>query len=160
MRRKLTDRFIKTLRPPASGRLVVADSEAQGLSLRITPTAAKSWLVRFRLPRQPQTACVVGPYPAISLAEARERARDIVTAAKKGRDLPAEEKRLEAERQKAAATSRTVRQLAAEFVENHCKAHQKRWRDDELRLRNHVLGPDRRPRRDRHPARRYRRAAR
>ena len=141
MRRKLTDRLIKTLRPPASGRLVVADSEAQGLSLRITPTGAKSWLVRFQLPRQPQTACVVGPYPAISLAEARERARDIVTAAKKGRDLPVEEKRIEAERQKAAATSRTVRQLAAEFVENHCKAHQKHWRDDELRLRNHVLGP-------------------
>jgi integrase len=62
-----------------------------------------------------------------------------VAAAKRGVDLIAEEGRLEVERQKAAASARTIRELATEYVERHCKPHLRGWRQVEQRLRNHVL---------------------
>jgi hypothetical protein len=62
-----------------------------------------------------------------------------VAAAKRGVDLIAEEQRQETERQKAAASARTIRELAAEYIERHCKSHQRRWRQVEIRLHNHVL---------------------
>jgi hypothetical protein len=43
------------------------------------------------------------------------------------------------DRAAAAASARTVRELATEYVDKHCKPHQRRWRDTELRLHNHVL---------------------
>jgi site-specific recombinase XerD len=63
----------------------------------------------------------------------------MVAAAKRGVDLIADETRLAAERQKAAASARTIRELAAEYIERHCKSHQRRWRQVEIRLHNHVL---------------------
>jgi hypothetical protein len=140
MRHRLTDRYLQTVRAPASGRLVVADTEVRGLSLRVTSNGTRSFLVRYRLPKQPQRSYTVpGTYPEASLADARQQARDIVAAAKRGIDLIAEERRQETERQKAAASARTIRELAAEYIDKHCKPHQRRWRDLELRLNNHVI---------------------
>jgi hypothetical protein len=140
MRHRLTDRYLQTVKAPESGRLVVADTEASGLSLRVTPSGTRTFLVRYRLPRQPQRSHTIpGSYPACTLAEARQRARDIVTAAKRGLDLVAEEERREIERQKAEATARTVSELVSEYIEKHCRPHQRQWRDTELRLLKHVV---------------------
>jgi hypothetical protein len=106
----------------------------------VTSNGIRSFLVRYRLPKQLQRSYTVpGTYPETGLADARQRARDIVAAAKRGIDLIAEERRQEAERQKAEATARTVSELAAEYIDKHCKPHQRRWRDLELRLNNHVI---------------------
>jgi integrase len=75
----------------------------------------------------------------VTLATARQKAREVVAAAKGGLDLVAERGRLEAERLKAAASARTVRELVAEYVERHCKPHLRGWRQVEQRLHNHVL---------------------
>ena len=139
MRRKLTDRLINSLKAIEGRRLVIVDAEVRGLCLRVMPTGARSWLVRYRLPRQAQKAHVVGSYPGISLSAARQRARDVTGAGKRGVDLPAQERRDVEDREKAAATARTVSQLATEFIENYAKPHHRRWRDTELRLHNHVL---------------------
>src|SRR6516225_8307470 len=141
MRHRLTDRYLQTVRA-TSGRLVVADTEVTGLTLRVTPNGTRSFVVRYRPRRQAQRNFTIpGTYPALSLADARQRARDIVAAAKRGIDLIAEEQGQEIERQKAAASARTIRELAAEYIERHCKPHQRRWRYVELSLRNHVLPP-------------------
>ena len=50
MRHKLTDRYIQTVKPPGSGRLVVADTEVTGLTLRVTPNGSRSFVVRYRPP--------------------------------------------------------------------------------------------------------------
>src|SRR5215469_10471317 len=140
MRHKLTDRFIQTVKPPPTGRLVVADTEVTGLSLRVTPNGVRSFLIRYRPRRQPQKSWTVpGTYPEVTLATARQKAREIVAAAKGGVDLIAELGRLEAERLKAAASARTIRELAAEYIERHCKPHQRRWRKVELCIHSHVL---------------------
>ena len=140
MLRKLTDRYLQTVKAPATGRLVIADTDVTGLSLRVTPNGTRSWLVRYRPRRQPQKAHTLpGNYPGITLSAARLRARDIVAAAKRGVDLPAEEKVRQVEHQKVSANARTVRALVSEYVENHCKPHQRQWKDAERRLKNHVL---------------------
>jgi len=140
MKHRLTDRYLQTAKAPASGRLVVADTEVRGLSVRVTANGNRTFLVRYRLPRQAQRAYTVpGVYPGTTLAEARQRAREIVAAAKRGLDLVAEEQRREAERQKAEATARTVGELVAEYIERHCRPHHRRWRDVEQRLLKHVV---------------------
>src|SRR6516164_977951 len=116
MKKKLTDRYLQTVKPPAAGRLVVADTDARGLTFRMTRNAVKSFTVRYRVRGHEQRSYTVGTYPGVALAQARQRARDIVAAARRGVDLVAEERQLEAQRQKAAATSRTVAQVAAEYI--------------------------------------------
>jgi len=114
MKTKLTDRFIRTRKPPASGRLIVTDTAVPGLSLRINPASNKNpeglrfWLLRYRPRHQARRSSVLGPYPALSLADARQRAGDIVNAANKGIDLLAEEERHAEERRKVEAMARTI----------------------------------------------------
>ena len=107
MIKKLTDRYLKTLSPPASGRLVIVDSETRGLTLRVTPSGIRSWSVRYRVRgqnQQPQrTYTLPVGYPMISLGDARQRAHAIRAAARAGRDLIVEELRNAAERERADA---------------------------------------------------------
>ena len=50
--------------------------DGHGLHLYITPNGTKTWRVAYRLDGKPQTA-TLGPYPLLSLAEAREK-RDVL----------------------------------------------------------------------------------
>jgi hypothetical protein len=115
MARKLTEVRLKTLKPLAKKRLVEVDSEVPGLCFRVTASGARSWLIRYRVKGQSGQRCVVpGPYPTVSLAAARQRAREIIAAAKRGEDLA------EGERKRAAAAAATkpdtVANVAEEFI--------------------------------------------
>ena len=140
--KRLSDAYLRSLAAPATGRLVVPDKAVEGLSLRITAKGARSWLVRYRPRRQKQRATVLGPYPSMSLADARERASAIVSAAKRGVDLIAEERRAaeeaaEAER-RAQERARSVETVAEDFLK-HCKARLKSWRQVDSWVRNHIV---------------------
>jgi integrase len=115
MARKLTEVRLKTLKPPAKGRLVEVDGEVPGLCFRVTASGARSWLIRYRVKGQPGQRCVVpGPYPTVSLAAARQRAREIIAAAKRGEDLAEGERKRAAVA--AATKSDTVANVAEEFI--------------------------------------------
>ena len=82
MKSKLTDRFIRTRKPPAiGGRLIMTDTVVRGLSLRINPASSKNpgglryWLFRYRPRGQGQRSSVLGPYPALSLSRATGTSR-------------------------------------------------------------------------------------
>jgi len=66
---KLTDTFVK--RKQGNGK-VQKHSDGGGLYLYITPEGKKSWRLGYRFLGK-QKLLVIGPYPAISLKEARER---------------------------------------------------------------------------------------
>jgi len=144
MKTKLTDRFIRTRKPPASGRLIVTDTAVPGLSLRINPASNKNpeglrfWLLRYRPRHQARRSSVLGPYPALSLADARQRAGDIVNAANKGIDLLAEEERHAEERRKVEAMARTIREVGDDYLA-HVKGQLKSYRGVESRFRNHIF---------------------
>jgi integrase len=144
MKTKLTDRLIRTRKPPAHGRLIMTDTAVPGLSLRINPASTKNpdglryWLLRYRPRYQAQRSTVLGPYPALSLADARQRASDIVNAAKKGIDLLAEEKREAEERRKAEARARTIREIGEDYL-THVEGHLRSYRNIDSRFRNHIF---------------------
>ncbi len=137
MARRLTDKKIRSLTPPKTGRLVVADVAVEGLSLRITPKGARSWLVRYRLRRQGQRGAVLGPYPIIRLADARRRAAAIVAAAKNGIDLLEEEAKQAEALRRAKARAKLIRDISDEFLRSceKLKSHRQR----ESYMKNHVL---------------------
>lgn len=66
---KLTDTFVK--RKQGNGK-VQKHSDGGGLYLHVTPQGSKSWRMGYRFMGK-QKLLVIGPYPAVSLKEARER---------------------------------------------------------------------------------------
>lgn len=81
---RLTDRFIRSADP--TGKVVdYPDSLQTGLALRIWPSGKKSWAVRYwRGGKSVRTT--LGPWPEISLAEARQLAAEARLAKRRGED--------------------------------------------------------------------------
>ncbi len=128
----LTDRFIQGLKPRAR-QYEVADRKEQGLTLRVLPSGTKTWAFRYRAGRSWRRVSL-GVYPTLSLADARDGAREHLRAVQKeGRD-PSREKR---ERYEAP----TVAELAERFLAEHVTAKRKAATVEEYDriLRLHVL---------------------
>lgn len=64
--------------------------DGAGLFLYLSPTGAKVWRLAYRVAGKPQTL-VIGPYPAVSLQEARQK-RDAAKAALRAGQAPGERK--------------------------------------------------------------------
>lgn len=78
----LNDLQVRRAKPKAQ-RYTLADGN--GLYLCVEPTGAKSWRVRYRLPGSTHaTPATIGTYPALSLADARVRAVEVMRDAKQG----------------------------------------------------------------------------
>lgn len=87
---KLTAAAVDKMQP-ADKRQEIPDRLCTGLYLVVQPTGKKGWQVRYRH-RGTHRRMTLGAYPILSLADARQRARDALAAASEGRD-PAEEVR-------------------------------------------------------------------
>lgn len=72
---KLTDARCRAIKPTDKPQKV---ADGEGLHLFVSPTGAKVWRVAFRVDGKPQTKSL-GPYPAVGLAEARQK-RDTIKA--------------------------------------------------------------------------------
>lgn len=108
---KLTDTFVK--RKQGNGK-VQKHSDGGGLFLYITPEGKKSWRLAYRFMGK-QKLLVIGPYPAISLKEARERRE----AAKKllVDNIDPSTAKQEAKQQAASAAKNSFEAVAREWVE-------------------------------------------
>jgi F0F1-type ATP synthase membrane subunit b/b' len=78
----------------------------------------RDWLLRYRPRGQTQRAVALGTYPAVSLAKARERAGEIVSAAKRGVDLITAEERDAEARRVAEAKVRPLCEIANAYLES------------------------------------------
>lgn len=118
----LTDAAVERHRRPQSGRTEVSDSEP-GLFLWITANGAKSWAVIYRLAdangnRTQRRKTVVGRWPAMDVAAAREKARAYMALAADGID-PEErlaEEKAAAERDSADKQAGSFRSVAESYV--------------------------------------------
>jgi integrase len=138
LKKQLTDRFIETVDPPASGRAVYIDAKAPGLELRVSPDGRKSWSIRYRPKGGERNRETYGVYPAKTLADARRRALAIAAKAVDGIDLPATEDREREAARKAAARPQTVGDLLDRYVESYCKPNQRKWQQAERIFETHV----------------------
>lgn len=121
---RLSARTVQTAKAPPGKTKMLADG--RGLYLRIGPSGSKSWVYRFSLqgglPRQG-----LGPYPDISLAEARDRAATQRKARLDGKDpIEARKATLLAARLDPAKSM-----TFAECAEAYNTAHQAGWRNAE-----------------------------
>lgn len=135
MARALTDASIKGIKPPATGRIEVADLRCAGLSFRVTAAGIRSWSFRFRDPQSGKDArSTIGHYPDISLGDARAAADSLRGKVAKGIN-PVVEKRQD----RREATSKTFQALSDRYLEEHARRFKRSADADERNLRLHVL---------------------
>ncbi|MFY9772618.1 MAG: integrase arm-type DNA-binding domain-containing protein [Xanthobacteraceae bacterium] len=136
MQKVLTDADCKA-KPPAAGRVEIADLRQAGLVLRITHMGSRTFGFRFRHPHNRKTLrATIGTYPATTLETARKRAREMA-AQVEARINPIEARATE----RQTAHTRTFSALAARYLKEHAERH-KRPRSAEEDRRNlalHVL---------------------
>jgi integrase len=137
----LTDTRVKSAPVPGSGILELWDTRCAGLCLRVMPTGKKSWTVRFT-PRggTSKRRERIGAYPAMSLAEARERANHIRMEVDQGADPAAD--RLAAIQDRRADEERkalTFGDLAELYIERYAKREKASWKNDEGYIKRHAL---------------------
>ena len=113
-KRALTAAAVERLKPPASGQVEHFDAGFPGLALRISYGGGRSWVYFYRVHGK-QRRLTLGPYPALSLAEARGAWRTARAAVDRGEDpaaVKAEAKRREPD---------TVRSVGEQFITKYAK---------------------------------------
>ncbi|MBF0379836.1 MAG: integrase arm-type DNA-binding domain-containing protein [Magnetococcales bacterium] len=106
-------------------------SDGDGLYLQITATGCKSWIFRFRDKSQHRYHGL-GPIHTLSLAEAREAARECRKLRLEGLDPIEEKKRRQSEAKLKAAKTISFSQCAEAYIESHRSGwknakHAKQW---------------------------------
>jgi integrase len=87
----LTHRSIEALRP-AEAPYRVPDQRCKGLAVRVAPSGLKTWDLAYRIRGTAKMRRLsLGPTTDVGLEQARERANELTSAARGGRDLIAEE---------------------------------------------------------------------
>jgi integrase len=113
---------------PARRALFDGPGGVAGLALRVTPRGVKSWSLMYRVNGK-QRRLTLGRHPALSLAEARARARAAIEAAERGVDPGGRR-----------AQRDTVAAVCAQYVDLHCRRNGlRRTADVERMLAGAVL---------------------
>jgi integrase len=99
-------------------------ADGKGLYLRIGPTGSKSWIYRYRTGDR-QHDLGLGPYPDITLAEARERATEQRKLRLNGHDPLLTRRASRDQARLTAAKAMTFRQCADGYI----AAHRAGWRN-------------------------------
>jgi integrase len=134
----LTARSVENTKPDPSRRLELPDGTLPGFYLVVQPSGAKSWAVRYRVNERPKKF-TLGPYPRLSLGDAREQARTALRLASEGRDPST--LRTAAEREAETATKLRFGAVAAEFIERYAKPRNRTWLETERLLTKADLAP-------------------
>ncbi|HKA75597.1 MAG TPA: tyrosine-type recombinase/integrase [Pseudolabrys sp.] len=132
----LTQRSIDALRP-AEAAYRVPDQRCIGLAVRVAPSGIKTWDLAYRIRGSGKTRRLsLGRISDVGLDKARERANELTSAARTGRDLIVEE-----EGRRAAAASRlTVEQLIELYVKRRVVGRLRTAKEIESRLKR-ALSP-------------------
>src|SRR5438552_17486787 len=92
-RTKLTDPIVKKLTPPATGQLTMWDETLAGFGLRLAAGGARTWVVAYKVHGRKRWL-TLGSYPLVSLADARNQAKQKLAKVTQGED-PAADRRAE-----------------------------------------------------------------
>jgi integrase len=126
----LIARGIAGLAAPAAGRIEYFDKTTPGFALRVTANGHRSWVCFYRHKGELRRY-TIGAFPQLGLADAREKAREILHLAAKGED-PATKKKGD---RKAA----TVRDLALRYLEEHARTKKRTWKADRNMLNKNLI---------------------
>ena len=105
-----------------SGQKDYYDEDLAGFGMRVSPRGTRTWFVFYRY-NGVNRRLKIGNYPLMGLATARDTARDALREAAKGADpahVKSEPKKTE-----------TVKELAAQYIEEHAKVRKRSWVHDQ-----------------------------
>jgi integrase len=119
------------LRPPAEGRLELADAACRGLWLRVTAIGTKSFAFRYRTRGVRRVErLTLGKYPDVSLRDARAKADKLRAQIAAGKNPSAHRRE---------ASARSFAALAERYLNEHARRHKRSAAKDERNLRLHIL---------------------
>jgi integrase len=118
--------------------------DGAGLYLRLSAGGAKNWVYRYRFAGR-QRDMGLGAYPAIGLAEAREKARKLKAEVREGKDPLEGRTAAEAAQKLEALKAKTFREAAEEFISRNeagwrNSKHRQQWRNTLATYAYPVLG--------------------
>lgn len=125
MKRKLTTKFIEGQRPNPSKRLDFRDELMPGLVLRISTSGTKTFCLHKRINGK-MRRLTIGRFPVLSLAEPRERVRQVLYEIETGRFEDCTGIEVE--------TKPTLGDVIPDYIEKHAKVHNRDWKRKEALL--------------------------
>ena len=125
MKRKLTTKFIEGQKPDSSKRRDFRDELMPGLVLRISTSGTKTFCLHKRINGK-MRRLTIGRFGVVSLAEARERVRQVLYEIETGRFE--ERTGIEVE------TKPTLGDVVPDYIEKHAKVHNRDWKRKEALL--------------------------
>ena len=126
MRERLTDKLLKGLESPATGQIDVWDKITPGFGIRVSMGGRKSFMVGTRINGKFRRITLKPAYDALTLAEARKKAQQILADAQAG---------IGPEQRKRREEAGTFGAVAAAFMQDYAKDHRTR---DEMQRRINV----------------------
>src|SRR5262245_29672728 len=123
MTRVLTQRGVEAAKPSAK-RYGKRDGLVPGLQLTVQPSGVKSYTLFARVEGGKQVKLTIGAASVLSLAQARQEARRLLTMVARGEDPRAAKQALQ-------PSAEVFEVVARRFVERHAKVHTRRWRATE-----------------------------
>lgn len=125
MKRKLTTKFIEGQKPNPKKRLDFRDELMPGLVLRVSMSGTKTFCLHKRINGK-MSRLTVGRFGVVSLAEARERVRQILYEIETGRFEACTGVEVEAKP--------TLIDVIPDYIEKHAKVHNRDWKRKEALL--------------------------
>jgi integrase len=119
---------------PPSGtdqRTYYYDAGARGLCLAVSPAGKKTFVLYRKIAGKPERI-TIGPFPDLSIEEARGKVSELNGAIARGEN-PASKRRL-------VRDEATLGELFATFLEHHAKPYRKTWKNDQGRFDKHLNG--------------------
>lgn len=131
--RELQPLDVKRLKHPGTGRNVLfAVGGVQGLQLQITPTGSRSWVLRVSIGGKRRDVGL-GGYPTVTLAQAREKAREARASIERGVDPVEDRKAARAALETAARRGTTFAEAMSKYLTAKIEVgeqtkHRAQWR--------------------------------
>jgi Arm DNA-binding domain len=125
---RLTDAAVKSKRKPKG---YYADGD--GLYLQVSATGSRSWVFRYKVHGRARDMGL-GSFPAVGLAEARQKAKEAREHREAGKDPIAEREAERARQRLAEANKKSFRQVGEDYIATHEAAwrnpkHRQQWRN-------------------------------
>jgi hypothetical protein len=115
----LTAKKLDSLKPEAV-RVEYWDDSLAGFGVRVTPTGEKTFCIMYRIGGK-QRRMTLGAYPVLTLADARDRAKDSLELVRRGIDPAEEKKRREEAEVQRRVEGFTFEALAKRFLDEYAK---------------------------------------
>jgi integrase len=118
---RFTKSSLEGAEAPAKGSRFYWDDKTPGLALRVTAGGARTFYVYRKVNGKPEQLRI-GPFPSLTVEQARAKANEIVGALALGRDI--------AEERRAVRKDPTFAEVFAWYLDAHAKPRKRSWKKD------------------------------